>query len=214
MKKFYLYIAISFGVACISLVGFLGAYYFSNRYIDDTEVELVEYSADSIKDINESKKENEVKENAKIVQNIYSDESIEDINQRKEKTLSEYKSINFSHLYNDEVVMESEIMVPSFMQEVTVDEMDKYFPNFQVVTINDDVVEVVSEVEQQTYYVIKENEGFVEVFYYGEEGLLESYERTNVLYNSLSNYEKHLIKSGIICYDLAELYDILQNYES
>ena len=70
------------------------------------------------------------------------------------------------------------------------------------------------EEKQQTYYLIKEVEDVVKVFYCDENGQEDLYQITTVPFQLLSTEDQQLLSEGVRVEDENELADFLENFDS
>ena len=73
---------------------------------------------------------------------------------------------------------------------------------------------VQTEEKQQTYYLIKEVEDVVKVFYCDENGQEVLYQITTVPFQLLSTEDQQLLSEGVRVKDENELADFLENFDS
>lgn len=71
-----------------------------------------------------------------------------------------------------------------------------------------------TEEKQQTYYLIKEVEDVVKVFYCDENGQEDLYQITTVSFQLLSTEDQQLLSEGVRVEDENELADFLENFDS
>ena len=71
-----------------------------------------------------------------------------------------------------------------------------------------------TEEKQQTYYLIKEVEDVVKVFYCDENGQEDLYQITTVPFQLLSTEDQQLLSEGVRVEDENELADFLENFDS
>ena len=71
-----------------------------------------------------------------------------------------------------------------------------------------------TEEKQQTYYLIKEVEDVVKVFYCDENGQEYLYQITTVPFQLLSTEDQQLLSEGVRVEDENELADFLENFDS
>lgn len=71
-----------------------------------------------------------------------------------------------------------------------------------------------TEEKQQTYYLIKEVEDVVKVFYCDENGQEDLYQITTVPFQLLSSEDQQLLSEGVRVEDENELADFLENFDS
>ena len=71
-----------------------------------------------------------------------------------------------------------------------------------------------TEEKQQTYYLIKEVEDVVKVFYCDENGQEDLYQITTVPFQLLSTEDQQLLSEGVCVEDENELADFLENFDS
>ena len=71
-----------------------------------------------------------------------------------------------------------------------------------------------TEEKQQTYYLIKEVEDVVKVFYCDENGQEDLYQITTVPFQLLSTEDQQLLSEGVRVADENELADFLENFDS
>ena len=71
-----------------------------------------------------------------------------------------------------------------------------------------------TEEKQQTYYMIKEVEDVVKVFYCDENGQEDLYQITTVPFQLLSTEDQQLLSEGVRVEDENELADFLENFDS
>ena len=71
-----------------------------------------------------------------------------------------------------------------------------------------------TEEKQQTYYLIKEVEDVVKVFYCDENGPEDLYQITTVPFQLLSTEDQQLLSEGVRVEDENELADFLENFDS
>ena len=77
----------------------------------------------------------------------------------------------------------------------------------------DDKNEVLNR-QTEAYYLLKEVEGRVKLFYYDEDGKETLVSETDIAYMLISENDQNLFKEGIIVKDLEELNELLQDFES
>ncbi len=71
-----------------------------------------------------------------------------------------------------------------------------------------------SEEKQQTYYLIREIEGVVKVFYCDENGQESLYQITTIPFQLLSKEDQQLLAEGVHVDTEGELASFLENYDS
>ena len=71
-----------------------------------------------------------------------------------------------------------------------------------------------TEEKQQAYYLIKEVEDVVKVFYCDENGQEDLYQITTVPFQLLSTEDQQLLSEGVRVEDENELADFLENFDS
>ena len=71
-----------------------------------------------------------------------------------------------------------------------------------------------TEEKQQTYYLIKDVEDVVKVFYCDENGQEDLYQITTVPFQLLSTEDQQLLSEGVRVEDENELADFLENFDS
>ena len=71
-----------------------------------------------------------------------------------------------------------------------------------------------TEEKQQTYYLIKEVEDVVKVFYCDENGQEDLYQITTVPFQLLRTEDQQLLSEGVRVEDENELADFLENFDS
>ncbi|MEG1930313.1 MAG: hypothetical protein RR131_04160 [Anaerovorax sp.] len=69
-------------------------------------------------------------------------------------------------------------------------------------------------IESKAYYLVKEVEGLVKIFYYNTEGHEELIRATDIEFSLLSEADQKLFSRGILRYTKDELNQLLQDFES
>lgn len=66
----------------------------------------------------------------------------------------------------------------------------------------------------KSYYLVKEIDGLVNIFYYDEQGKETLIRATDIAFSLLSEADQALFKKGVIKHSLDELDELLQDFES
>lgn len=79
--------------------------------------------------------------------------------------------------------------------------------------INDEDEDMI-EKASKAYYLVKEVDGLVKIFYYSASGEEKLIRITDITYSLLSEPDQQLFETGIIKYSIDELNELLQDFES
>lgn len=75
-------------------------------------------------------------------------------------------------------------------------------------------VETTDESEKKGYYLVKEVDGVIMIFYYNEEGKESLIRETDIAFSLLSIADQALFQKGVIKHSSEELDELLQDFES
>ena len=73
---------------------------------------------------------------------------------------------------------------------------------------------IIQENEKKGYYLIKEIDGVIKIFYYDEDGNETLIRTTDIAFSLLSINDQALFQKGIIRHSQSELEELLQDFES
>ncbi len=96
--------------------------------------------------------------------------------------------------------------------------MDNIIGNGNKVTPGSaEIVEIESTTGEQAargYYLVKENDGLIKIFYYDENGKESLIRITDIAFSLLSVADQALFQRGVIKHNAEELNELLQDFES
>lgn len=147
-------------------------------------------------------------------QDIVPEESIDSINASTTPKITASTKMVYQYYYSEDDVLEQREDVPSyFLLDLTFDDLNKYFTNWQVVSFSDKEVIMRQNIKGKSsqHYIIGEKDGYITVFY---ENGNEIHELTNTPIISLTPEEQEEIKKGIFVAGDLELAKALENFES
>ena len=67
---------------------------------------------------------------------------------------------------------------------------------------------------EEAYYLLKEAEGQIELYYYDENGKEKFIRMTDIPFSLISNSDQELFRQGVVVKSESELDSILQDFES
>lgn len=79
---------------------------------------------------------------------------------------------------------------------------------------NTQEIEDEDEVESKGYYLVKEVDGIIKVFYYDAQGKEEFIRATDIAFSLLSIPDQELFQDGVRKHSIEELNELLQDFES
>ena len=79
---------------------------------------------------------------------------------------------------------------------------------------NNQSVENTGKVESKGYYLVKEVDGIIKIFFYDEQGTEKLIKTTDIAFSLLSVADQVLFQKGVIKYTVDELDELLQDFES
>ena len=97
------------------------------------------------------------------------------------------------------------------------DIMDNIIGNDNIGTPNDTGTDVGTSPDESTnegYYLVKEVDGVIMIFYYDEEGKESLIRETDIAFSLLSIADQALFQKGVIKHSSEELNELLQDFES
>ncbi len=139
------------------------------------------------------------------------------------KTLSSDTKLIFKTYNNDNnEISTQELDIPKDLINLSIDDAKVYiaenYSNWIVNDINQDYIEVFKTSQQdvfvEPYYLIKETEGKIYIYEFNEKGEQKMVQETNIVFNLLSESDQALFKDGIVKYDMEEVTEIMQDFES
>jgi hypothetical protein len=71
-----------------------------------------------------------------------------------------------------------------------------------------------SEQAEKGYYLVKDVDGIIRIFYYNEEGKESLIRETDIAFSLLSVADQALFQKGVIKHSSEELDELLQDFES
>lgn len=114
-----------------------------------------------------------------------------------------------------------EMDVPDEIINLSIEDAKKYinenYSNWIINEINENYIEVykTSEtVDAEPYFLVQEKDGKVYIFKFDESGNKKMIQETGINFNFLSEVDQEYFREGIIKYDLEEVYELLQDFES
>lgn len=178
------------------------------------------YSKNDNNQLQEGEENNENNENNEIYPSSNSNNSTRENNQQKVITL-DTKFICKTYDKENNDIRTDEIALPNELINMSIEEAKKYindnYGNWIINEINDKYIEVYKtseEVYYEPYYLIKESGGKVYVFEFDETGEKKMVQETGINFDLLRETDQELFKNGVVKYDMNEVLEILQDFES
>ncbi|HCT64619.1 MAG TPA: hypothetical protein DIC60_05055 [Lachnospiraceae bacterium] len=183
---------IALAVVCVFIGASIGYVYTSAKY-DNGEVQLDE------------------KENLADIKAEYTP-----VAKAEEKIIPSTKMV-YQYYYTEDGVTEvQEEEPPYFMIDLTLSDISKYYPSWDIVSFSPKEVvmkkTIIGESEQR--YVVGQKDGYVAVFYEEEQEGISLKELTGIPIDGLSEDEKMRLNQGIKVVGNDALARILENYSS
>lgn len=132
----------------------------------------------------------------------------------KQKVISSTKLIFQSYNQQEELVEEREEMPPYFLLDLTLSELQKYYPEWLILSFSDQEVVMRKNIEEENHYIVGEQDGYITVFYEKEKNGVSIHEKTDTPVSSLSHEEQIRLNDGIVVIGEERLARILEDYES
>lgn len=115
-----------------------------------------------------------------------------------------------------------ELEIPQELINLTIDEANSYiannYANWIINEINEKYIEVYKTAEEvaviQPHFLIKEDSGKIYVFEYNQAGEKKMIKETSIRFDLLSESDQNFFEKGIIKYDMSDVNEILQDFES
>ncbi|MCG8482658.1 MAG: hypothetical protein MJA31_05070 [Clostridia bacterium] len=114
-----------------------------------------------------------------------------------------------------------EMSVPDEIINLSIEDAKKYinehYSNWIINEINENYIEVyqTSEpVNTEPYYLIQEKDGKIYIYEFDEAGNKKMIQETSINFNFLSEVDQDYFREGIIKYDIEEVQELLQDFES
>lgn len=134
----------------------------------------------------------------------------------QEKITASTKLI-YQYYYPDEdIVNEQEEIPPYFLVDVTIEDLQKYYSSWEIVSFSKEKVvmrKVIDDTKHQNY-IVSVHDGVIAVFYDKELGEKILHEITDISIANLSHAEKVRLNDGIIVSGDEDLNKILEDYGS
>lgn len=115
----------------------------------------------------------------------------------------------------------NQLQLPNELINMTINEAKNYinehYVNWIINDINDQYIEIYKTTEQQTnepYFLIKEKNGRIYLYKYNESGDKKMIKETNINFDLLRETDQKIFKNGVIKYDINDVNEILQDFES
>ncbi len=210
MKKLFLFLTGCFILGAISIL----SYNFSNYKYNNIE------EAKDIVEIDEQLKEIENNNNDKnktldLQNNISETGFLQDDNTKKENEfLDDDIVLVFIKRYKDGSTVTDERALPNHFIGKDKKYLQNYFDNYVITSFSDEKVVFEREVNNESYFLIGEDKGFVTVFLVNYDESVDIYEKLDTPTESLSENDQKLLKQGVRCNDKNSLFLALENYES
>ena len=150
----------------------------------------------------------------------------------KTQKISMYTKIRLkSYDSHTNEVLTNEIAVPSSLINMTLEEAEAFiqsnYRNWVVSAIDEEYIEIYESgvIENanddpnpipgdESYYLIKEENGRIYIFKYSSNNVMESKKETAINYNLIAEVDQQLFRNGIKKYTEDEVYELLQDFES
>lgn len=199
MKKIYvlIFIVVVFGIVILG-VGF-GYNFYVIKDISNNDLEQKDYVTANFLNVNANKTEETQVNNVKVAKITPSTKMV------------------YEYFYKDDKITEKvEDVPPYFLIDLTREDIERDFKNWQVKSFSERevVLQKVIEGESVQHYIIGEYDGFVAVFYEREINGTRLKDITDIPISSLSQEEQNKIKEGIKIVGKDELIKFLQNYDA
>lgn len=144
-------------------------------------------------------------------------EEVNSVVKSSSNAIGKYTKMVYEYVYLQDGITEIiEDVPPYFLLNLTKEDLEKNFSDWQVTSFSDTevVMQKTIDGESMQHYEIKEYEGFVAVFYNNvEEGEILK-DITDIPLESLSSYERSRVENGIEIVGKDELIGFLENYGS
>lgn len=131
--------------------------------------------------------------------------------------INKYTKMVYEYVYlYDDITEVVEDVPPYFLLNLTREDLEKNFSDWQVLAFSDNevIMQKLIEAESPQHYSIKDYDGFVAVFYSNlEEGEILK-DITDIPLESLPEYERVKIKNGLEIVGKDKLISFLQDYGS
>lgn len=148
----------------------------------------------------------------------------EELNKPEEavQTVTEQKitpstKIIYQYYYPDDNITEQQEDVPPyFLLDLTLNDLKKYYIDWQIVSFSDRevIMRKIVEGKSQQRYIVGEQDGYVAVFYEEEINGINLHEVTDTPISSLSKEEQVRLNDGIFVLGDSELAKVLEDYGS
>lgn len=133
----------------------------------------------------------------------------------EEKTKTSTKLIYQYYNEKNELVKQEEDFMPYFLLDLTLSEMQRYFPDWMISSFSSSEIVLRKNMEEEKQgYIVGQQDGFVAIFYEKEKNGISLYELTDTPVSSLSHAEQVRLNDGIYVKGDDKLARILEDYES
>lgn len=205
-------------VACLvtGAVSFFSTLYFFNN--KSKEIVMEENKAaleEPILKTAQKQKENKTIENEPQKDKI--EEETEVVETSTEARITPSTKMVYQYYYpQDDVMEQQEDVPPYFLLDLTFEDMQKLYDNWQVVSFSEKevILRKTMEGESDQRYIVGEQDGYIAVFYQKEQNGISLHEVTNTPISSLSEEEVQRLENGIFVTGDIELSKILEDYGS
>lgn len=137
--------------------------------------------------------------------------------QRKSDRISSSTEMIYQYYYEDrDKVVEEKGKPPYFLIDLTRDELQKTYSDWQVSSFSSEKVIMKKNISSNNafHYILGVYDGFIAIFHNNERGDSELKEITETPISSLPQEERIKLEKGIIVYGEEELIRMLQDYNS
>lgn len=134
-----------------------------------------------------------------------------------EEKITPSTKIVYQYYYVDDDIMEEQEEVPTyFLLDLTLDDMLKYYKDWEIISFSSSKVVMRKNVEGESRqrYIIGEKDGYVAVFYEQEQDGISLHEITETPISTLPVDEQANLKEGIFILGDDKLAEAMQNYGS
>ncbi|MFV0441392.1 MAG: hypothetical protein ACK5LV_08910 [Lachnospirales bacterium] len=212
MKKASFFIISMFILALATVITYSIAYESVVKKDDDTDSVREDLQTNLVLS-NENVKPMEEVSNSLITAESVGEKTdiIEDVYQVK---LNKDATLHFRKKYKNGTVKEYSVEIPEYLIGEDEEVVSSYFEDFEVESFDTNDVFFIQEVNAESYYLLGEKDGYIQVFFVDVDENVYEKERINTPTSSLSEKDKELISNGIRCDDEESLMMTLENYDS
>lgn len=205
---------------CLLFCGlsFYSAYTIFNNKDMGTDIGSVEKKPIDVsaKNETENKSSESLEKDSSITDNEAVENEVVEAATKTEKITPSTKMVYRYYYVDDDITEEQEDVPPYFMIDLTLDDMIKYYQDWDIVSFSGKEVIMQKTVagKSNQRYVVGEHDGYVAVFYEEEKDGISLHEVTDTPVSSLTHEEQVRLTDGISVVGENNLIKVLEDYGS